>query len=110
MIKNLTNYDMSIMGKKATLDACMKLKSDWGNNLRIYLLKFRKQNRCLDQITKTEVTFDYSYLNNCATEDTHQYVKDNIGNQAGLEKALREVAHDIKSWAEYTEAKSITNF
>ena len=110
VIKNLTNYDMSIMGKKATLDACMKLKSDWGNNLRIYLLKFRKQNRCLDQITKTEVTFDYSYLNNCATEDTHQYVKDNIGNQAGLEKALREVAHDIKSWAEYTEAKSITNF
>ena len=62
------------------------------------------------EITKTEVTFDYSYLNNCATEDTHQYVKDNIENQAGLEKALREVAHDIKSWAEYTEAKSITNF
>lgn len=105
--KNLTDYEVPDMGKKITLNFCSKLKNTWGNNLRIYLIKFRKQNKCRDESTNMEKNFDYSYLNNCATEDTNQYVKDNILNQSELEEALRVIACDIKSWAEYTEAKNI---
>ena len=107
VIKNLTNYDISIMGQKVTLNACEKLKNDWGDYLRIYLLLFRKQNKHINKNSKTEVNFDYSYLNNCATANTSQYVKDNLLNQYSLEEALEEVAHDIKAWAGYTEAKNI---
>lgn len=107
-IKNLTSHDMSILGQKFTLDACTKLKNDWGNNLRIYLIKFRKRNKYQSKNSGREVNFDYSYLNNCATENTDQYIHDNIFNQAELEEALRRIAHDIKLWAGYTEVKNVT--
>ena len=107
-IKSLTSHDMSILGQKSTLDACTKLKNNWGNDLRIYLIKFKKQNKYQSKNSETEVNFDYSYLNNCATENTDQYVYDNIFNQAELEEALRKIAHDIKLWARYTGAKDVT--
>ncbi len=107
-IKNLTSHDMSVLGQKSTLDVCTKLKNNWENDLRIYLIKFKQQNKYQSQNSGTEVNFDYSYLNNCATENTDQYVYDNIFNQAELEEALRRIAYDIKLWAGYTEAKNVT--
>ncbi len=107
-MKHLTIYDMSELGKKVTQDSCQKLKEKWGENLRIYLIKFHKQDNYLNKNTKSMAYFDYSYLNNCATENTDQYVKDNIFDEAALDKVLRTIANDIKSWTGYTEARNIT--
>ena len=54
--------------KEVTKSACAKLKEDWGDNLRVYLIKYRKQDKYVHSVTKAETDFDYSYLDACATE------------------------------------------
>ena len=104
----ITTYDSTAAVKKVTQDACAKLKSDHGSNLRVYLIKFRKQDKYLHKITKTETDFDYSYLNNCATGTSAPYMYD-ITTEAELNSALSAIYTNIKDWAGRTEAKNVGN-
>lgn len=92
--------------KKVTKDACAKLKSDWGSNIRIYLIKYRKQSRYKHKITQNDVDFDYNYLSDCASGDSAPYMYD-VSTQSDLESALSSIASDIKSWAGYSKAKNV---
>ena len=86
-----TNYDTTAAVKQVTIDACTKLKEDWNKNeenLRIYLIKFRKQG------TDT----DYNYLNSCATGTSQPYMYD-VSTKAQLDQALVKIYEDIiKEW------------
>lgn len=80
--------DATAAVKQVTKDACTKLKTEWGDNLRIYLIKYREQDG------------DYSYLNDCTSR---LY---SVSNKTGLETTLGNIAKDIKEWAGRTEAKN----
>jgi hypothetical protein len=107
-IGTITTLDPTAAVKEVTQDACAKLKSDWGSNLRIYLIKFRKQDKYLHKITKAEKDFDYDYLNDCATANTSTYIKD-VSDEAGLKNALDEIYSDITSanFAPRSEARNV---
>ncbi|MCR4555191.1 MAG: hypothetical protein K5766_00050 [Alphaproteobacteria bacterium] len=81
--------DATAAVKVVTQDACDRLKEDWGNNLRIYLIKYRAQ------------AGDYSYLDDCAS-----YTYDDVSDESGLKTKLTEIAKDITAWATRTEAKN----
>ena len=100
----ITTFDSTAAVKEVTKSACAKLKSDYGSNLRIYLIKFRKQDKYLHKITKSQVSFDYSYLNNCATGTSEPYLYENVTNESGLKNALNAIYTNIKGWATRTEA------
>ncbi|MDR1334202.1 MAG: hypothetical protein LBJ71_03220, partial [Holosporaceae bacterium] len=103
--------------KLVTTDACNKLKDDWnkdGNeNLRIYVIKYRKQtahygayyfngsNGKIAQATITDNAAAYSYLDACASSGSYVY---DVANEAGLNDKLQEIATNIKEWANYTPA------
>jgi len=93
--------------KNVTKDACAKLKSDWGSNLRLYIIKYRKQTQYKHLVTGSNVNFDYSYLNNCATGTAAPYMYD-VSDESGLKTALDTIATDIKNWAGYEEAKNVS--
>jgi hypothetical protein len=104
-----TTYSTTNAAQLATKDVCAKLKSDHGNNLRIYVVKFRKQEkyktfpfRTGTEITQTNVSHNYSYIDDCASEAS--YVHD-ATTETTLKSALDAIATDIKSWAEYKDAK-----
>ena len=80
--------------------------------MRFYLIKFRKQDKHLHKITKAETDFDYSYLNNCATANSSDYIYDitETDPDEALEKLnekLKIIAENIKSWTGYEEAKNV---
>ncbi len=102
--ERITTYDAIDAVKKVTRDACTKLKNDWGEDLKVYLIKFRKQNEYLHKITKTPETFDYSYLNKCATDENHIY---DVKTEQQLKKALARISSDIKEWANAQEAVNV---
>ncbi len=103
--------------KKVTQDVCKKLKDDLGNDLRVYLIKFRPQDKYRHKISKEVRDFDYSYLDNCASErdnsagtpiteavnvakDKYIYeIADTFDAQSKLNSALSAIAKDIKQWA-----------
>ncbi|MDR2782013.1 MAG: hypothetical protein LBB21_06210, partial [Holosporaceae bacterium] len=68
-----------------TKQACAKLKTDWGEDIKIYVIKYRKQG----------VNADYNYIDSCATTGRVYDVSD----EAGLNSTLQTIANDIKSWA-----------
>lgn len=105
--KNITD-NQTELSKRTTLDACTKLKSDFGANLRVYLIKFRKQTQYINAKTQEPAKFDYSYLNNCATGISSPYMYD-IVTQSQLNSALSDIFTDIKDWAGRTEARIVTN-
>ncbi len=105
----ITTLDPTEAVKKVTKDACAKLKNDWGTDLRVYLIKYRKQSKYLHKITKSQIDFDYSYLNDCATEVTEPYIYENITNQSELNAALTNIYNNIKTWAERSDAKNVMN-
>jgi hypothetical protein len=86
------------------------LKSDWGENIRIYLIKYRKQPNCrrtpLWQDENTTITLDYSYLDDCASGVIAPYLWD-VSNEADLKSALSTIAADIKSFAAYAPARGV---
>jgi hypothetical protein len=85
-------YDASAACKKVTEDACAKLKSDHKENLRIYVVKYRKQDG------------DYDYIDKCAT--TSSYVYD-AADEASLNVALQQIATDIReNFADYKPAQN----
>jgi hypothetical protein len=107
--------DPSIAAQNATKKVCAKLKSDWGANLRVYVILYRKQGSYKNKISGAEVPFDsdsYSYLSECAGPGNVQsstsapYMYD-VSNEAGLKAALSDIAADIKTFATYKEAKNV---
>jgi hypothetical protein len=113
---NLITLDPSLACQRVTQSACAKLKSDWGENIRIYVIKYRKQLSCKRMPfwadTNTTITFDYSYLNSCAgagnvasTSET-PYMYD-VENEDDLKSALSVIATNIKSFAGYEAAKNV---
>ena len=100
------NLDATEAVKEVTKKACAKLKTDYENNLRVYLIKFRKQTQYKHPVTQTATDFDYSYLNNCATSTSSPYMYD-ITTEADLKSALDAIYTNISSWATRTEAKNV---
>jgi hypothetical protein len=105
------NLDANVVGgdpgaalRLVTSSAYAKLKADWGDNVRIYVIKYRKQDRYKHKITGNEVNFDYSYLDNSASKPSYVY---DVSNEEGLKTALTTIAADIKSFAGYTPATEL---
>jgi hypothetical protein len=94
--------------KEVTKSACAKLKTDYGSNLRVYLIKFRKQDKYKHPVTQADTKFDYNYLDSCATANTSTYIKD-VSDEAGLKNALDEIYSDITSanFAPRSEARNV---
>ena len=92
-----------------TKDACAKLKTDHGDNLRIYVVKYRKQEKYKHPVTGSETAFDYTYLDECATKNAEPYLYD-VSDEDGLKSALQKIADDIKSsgFANYKQAENVS--
>ena len=123
----LTTPDATEACKKVTVSALKKLKSDWGENIRIYVILFRKQDKYRHLTTLAETNFDYSYITN-STDVYKWYDVPDSGNftesptpaiaavpnesaattaEAKLNNVLARIAADIKKWAGYQEAKNV---
>jgi hypothetical protein len=99
---NQMDYDATHACQRATATACDKLKEAYGDNLRIYVVKYRKQNQFKHKITGASVDFDYSYVDNCATNENYVY---DATDESSLQDRLQDIANDIKLWATYTPAR-----
>ncbi|MBQ3565489.1 MAG: exo-alpha-sialidase, partial [Alphaproteobacteria bacterium] len=109
------SYEATDAVKNVTKAACTKLKAV--ANTRIYLIKYRKQAQYKHKITGTATNFDYSYLNDCASdtgsttkiattqEDAGKFRFD-ISSEADLNTALSAIAANIKDWAGYKRAEN----
>ena len=128
---NWNNLDATTAVKRVTVSACEKLKSEWGDNLKIYLIKYRKQIQYKHPVTQKATNFDYDYLDYCASprdtdsiydetvtssEDAqkNKYIYDITADdpseaKENLDKALAAIAADIKEWAGYEKAKNVVN-
>ena len=102
---NSDTYDASEAAKNATKKALSVLKSKWGDNLRIYLILFRKQTNYKHKVTSTNTNYDYNYLNNCSDI----YAKYDVTTEGDLKARLNEIASKIKEWAKYKEAENAEN-
>ena len=87
--------------QKLTLDACSKLKESCGENLRIYLIKYRKQTTYRHKTRNSTLSFDYNYL------DRAVYKTYDVSTEADLASRLKDIAEDIKNWAGYEPAKNV---
>ena len=95
------NCDSMTALQKLTLDACSKLKESCGENLRIYLIKYRKQTTYRHKTRNSTLSFDYNYL------DRAVYKTYDVSTEADLASRLKDIAEDIKNWAGYEPAKNV---
>ena len=112
---NIIQVDPHKACKQVTIDACSKLKTDFSGNIRVYVIKYRKQDqyRISQQINNfsssrygaIDKDFDYSYIDDCAS--SAEYVYD-VNSKTALESTLDDIADDIKEWADYEEAHNIS--
>jgi hypothetical protein len=97
--------DINSCCRNITIDACNQLKAAYNNdssdNLRIYIIKYRCQQSYKDKITESNNNFDYSYLDECATDTSHIYAAE---TPAELEAHLQNIATSIRTWAGRTPA------
>nr|MCR4623124.1 hypothetical protein [Alphaproteobacteria bacterium] len=98
--------DATAAVRLVTKEACEKLKKN--SNLRVYLIKYRKQEKYKHPVTQAETIFDYDYLNDCAKETSVPYMYD-IDTEDKLKSALDAIYTNIKEWAGYTEARNVVN-
>jgi hypothetical protein len=103
---SLITYDATTASKLVTTSACAKLKSDYGSNIKIYVIKYRKQLQYKQKITGAATNFDYDYLNDCASGTSAPYLQD-VTTEAALKSALQTIATDIKSFGGYSSAKNV---
>lgn len=71
-------------------NVCNKLKSTYGSDVRIYVVKYRK------------AAGDYDYLDSCATSTSGKTC--DITDSTALKSTLNIIAADLKSQAGCTEA------
>lgn len=97
---------------KVTAAACQKLKADFGNNLRIYVIKYRKQLKYksfpIQGISQTNVNHDYSTVDACASGTGTPYIYD-ISTETDLKNALNAIAENIKKadFANFKDAQNV---
>ena len=107
--------------KTLTTAACAKLKTDYGSNVRVYVVKYRKQTkynsisssavteygnlRSSNTWTDTPTNHSYTEVDNCAS--TTGGTAYDVTTEADLKAKLDDIAAKIKSWAEYSEAKNV---
>ena len=100
------NLDATTAVKLVTKEACAKLKEDY-SDLRVYLIKYRRQKKYKHPVTQVETDFDYDYLNDCAKESSAPYLYEDVEDEAGLKSALDAIYTNIKEWAGHTEARNV---
>ncbi|MDR1982432.1 MAG: hypothetical protein LBQ08_01375, partial [Holosporaceae bacterium] len=102
--------DATTACQRVTQSAYAKLKADWGDDIRIYVIKYRKQANCKRtpfwNDLNTTITFDYSYLDGCASGTSAPYLWD-VSDESALKSALAAIAADIKSFANFENAKNV---
>jgi hypothetical protein len=98
--------DPSVACQNVTKSACAKLRTDFGLNVRIYVIKYRKQPNYKHPISETTTAFDYSYLDSCASGTAAPYLYD-VSDEAGLNNALSAIAANIKTFGGYEGAKNV---
>ena len=86
--------------EKVTEDVCSKLKAEHGNNLRIYLIEYRKQKK-YKTFPAGEIK-DYSY----STIENYADRKYEVNSKEELVSTLKTIADDIKKadFAGHTDA------
>lgn len=91
-----------------TAAACSKLKSDYSSNIRIYVIKYRKQTAYKTfpfyGVTQTDVNHSYATVDACATSSSYLY---DISTETDLKNSLDKIAADIKTFAGYADAKNV---
>jgi hypothetical protein len=113
--------------QRITTSSAAKLKADYlsesqtgaESNIRIYVIKYRKQTQYKDRMTdSTDSSFDYSYIDTCASAPDYVYDVDTDSYKQGtgsvdtttataeenLAKALSSIAADIKTFAGHSAA------
>jgi hypothetical protein len=95
--------DATAACRAVTADACAKLKTD-NPNLRIYVVKYRKQVQYKHKILGTTQSFDYDYIDKCASEPKYAY---EAATEIQLAEKLQAIADDVKSWSGYQAAKNV---
>jgi carbon monoxide dehydrogenase subunit G len=114
---NLTTYSPTAGAQLATRDVCQKLKDTYGSNLRIYVVKYRKQANYktfklgVDYSAASpacqapkDVAFNYTYVDDCASAPAYVY---DIATEAALKTTLDAIAANIKTWAGCEDAKVV---
>lgn len=94
--------DATTACQKATVDAIKKLKADYGENIRIYVIKYRKQGKYKHKTTGIETDFVYDYIDSC--EDIYNVY--DAATSANIATILTTIAADIKSFAAYSAAQN----
>ncbi len=93
--------DATVAVRSATAAVCAKLKTDYGDNLRVYVVKYRKQTQYKTfpayNVTQSNANHDYSVIDKCAT-DTGGLTYD-VSTEADLKTTLNTIANNIKSFA-----------
>jgi hypothetical protein len=89
--------------RAVTTDACKKLKDD-NPNLRVYVVKYRQQTQYKHKTLGTTQSFDYTYIDGCASEPKYVY---DPADETTLAAAFADIAADIKSWSGYQAAKNV---
>lgn len=101
---NSLEIDPNIVCSRVTTDACKKLKQDWENNLRIYVIKYRKQTNYQHKVSGTVKNFGYSYIDQCASDPSYVY---DVSNEQNLKDTLQSIADNIKTFARYSNAQNV---
>jgi hypothetical protein len=92
-------YDNDMICQVVTTQACDNLKTEFGDNLRIYVIKYKKLKEKPHKVnTNLRITCDYTYIDACASSPTCIY---EATNPLELNTALKAIAKDIKLWTGY---------
>ena len=93
-----------------TAAACTKLKNTYGNNLRIYVVKYKAQEKYnsfpYKDKASTATDHDYTTVDNCASSSSYLY---SASTPDELNEALNAIATDIKSasFGNWQEAQNV---
>ena len=118
-----TDFNRTVL-KRLTTDMCTKLKNA---GVRVYVVKYRKQTNWNALTRSNKQTYNsiatahsYSEIDACATStggkvyDIGTAADDTASNgtsanATALKETLDAIAADIKDWAEYEDARNVTN-
>ncbi|GHU19738.1 hypothetical protein FACS189472_09940 [Alphaproteobacteria bacterium] len=106
----LKNHNGGTTIQELTTEACTNLKTSYGNNIRIYVVKYR--------MPTPSASNAYDHINACATDPAYVYdvgennyngTTNTLSAEKNLQKALDAIAADIKSagFANYEEAHTV---
>ncbi|MBR1734653.1 MAG: hypothetical protein IJ730_04300 [Alphaproteobacteria bacterium] len=95
--------------KNLTTAACTKLRTTYGSDVRIYVIKYRRQTSSTHfPIYSRSVTYDtsdYSNIDNCATLSGGKTYF--VSSESTLKSTLNTIANELKTWANYEKAKNV---